>query len=74
VSGETSLFEAGKGLFAITRGQQYPRYDVSSPCFIVHNTGSVVAHQGGEVTLQVPKLRKLPFETAIIERYRRSGP
>ena len=25
----------------------------------------------GEVTLQVPKLRKLPFETAIIERYRR---
>jgi len=25
----------------------------------------------GEVTLQVPKLRSLPFETAIIERYRR---
>jgi transposase-like protein len=25
----------------------------------------------GEVTLQVPKLRTLPFETAIIERYRR---
>jgi transposase-like protein len=25
----------------------------------------------GEVTLKVPKLRKLPFETAIIERYRR---
>ncbi len=25
----------------------------------------------GEVTLQVPKLRKLPFETAIIERYKR---
>jgi putative transposase len=25
----------------------------------------------GEVTLQVPKLRRLPFETAIIERYRR---
>jgi len=24
-----------------------------------------------EVTLQVPKLRKLPFESAIIERYRR---
>ena len=28
--------------------------------------------KAGEVTLQVPKLRKLPFETAIIERYRRS--
>src|SRR5581483_7020939 len=27
--------------------------------------------QAGEVTLKVPKLRQLAFETAIIERYRR---
>jgi transposase-like protein len=27
--------------------------------------------RAGEVSLQVPKLRNLPFETAIIERYRR---
>jgi hypothetical protein len=27
--------------------------------------------KAGEVTLTVPKLRTLPFETAIIERYRR---
>jgi transposase-like protein len=27
--------------------------------------------KAGEVTLRMPKLRKLPFETAIIERYRR---
>ena len=27
--------------------------------------------KAGEVTLKVPKLRKLPFETQIIERYRR---
>jgi transposase-like protein len=27
--------------------------------------------KAGEVTRQVPKLRSLPFETAIIERYRR---
>ena len=27
--------------------------------------------KAGAVTLQVPKLRNLPFETAIIERYRR---
>jgi transposase-like protein len=27
--------------------------------------------RAGEVTLKVPKLRSLPFETAIIERYRR---
>jgi transposase-like protein len=25
----------------------------------------------GEVTLKVPKLKSIPFETAIIERYRR---
>lgn len=27
--------------------------------------------KAGEVTLRVPKLRRLPFETAIIERYKR---
>jgi putative transposase len=27
--------------------------------------------KAGEVTLKMPKLRRLPFETAIIERYRR---
>ena len=27
--------------------------------------------QAGEVKLRVPKLRRLPFETAIIERYKR---
>src|SRR5207245_7019902 len=27
--------------------------------------------KAGEVTLKVPKLRSLPFETAIIERYKR---
>ena len=27
--------------------------------------------KAGEVTLKMPKLRKLPFETFIIERYRR---
>jgi transposase-like protein len=27
--------------------------------------------RAGKITLKVPKLRKLPFETAIIERYRR---
>ncbi len=27
--------------------------------------------KAGEVTLKVPKLRTLPFETAIIQRYQR---
>jgi len=30
-----------------------------------------LATKAGEVTLKVPKLRRLPFETAIIERYKR---
>lgn len=29
--------------------------------------------KAGEVTLKMPKLRSLPFETAIIERYQRRG-
>ena len=29
--------------------------------------------KAGEVTLKVPRLRSLPFETQIIERYRRRG-
>jgi putative transposase len=29
--------------------------------------------KAGEVTLTAPKLRSLPFKTAIIERYRRWG-
>lgn len=28
-------------------------------------------NKAGEVTLQVPRLRSLPFETQIIERYKR---
>jgi len=30
-----------------------------------------LATKAGKVTLRVPKLRTLPFETAIIERYKR---
>jgi transposase-like protein len=33
--------------------------------------GRKLQTKAGEVQLKVPKLRKLPFETAIIERYRR---
>jgi len=32
--------------------------------------GRKLQTKAGEVQLKVPKLRKLPFETAIIERYR----
>jgi transposase-like protein len=41
----------------------------------VDNQGRILhqaaADESGEVTLKMPKLRKLPFETSIIERYRR---
>lgn len=30
-----------------------------------------VQTKAGEVSLKIPKLRRLPFETAIIERYKR---
>ncbi len=35
-----------------------------------HYTRSLLT-TSGEVTLRVPKLKGVPFETAIIERYRR---
>jgi putative transposase len=54
----------------ICRTQRYER----SP----KRTGTRAGHyerqletKAGEVTLKVPKLRRPPFETAIIERYRR---
>ena len=49
------------------------RYE-RTPCRQDTRTGSYnrkLQTRAGEVNLKVPKLRKLPFETAIIERYRR---
>jgi transposase-like protein len=55
---------------AICRAQRYER----SPDRVDRRAGHYerkLETQAGEVTLRVPKLRSLPFETAIIERYRR---
>jgi putative transposase len=38
---------------------------------MVDRRGDRLQTTAGEVSLKVPKLRSLPFETAIIERYRR---
>jgi putative transposase len=54
----------------ICRAQRYER----SPERADTRAGSYerkLETKAGEVTLKVPKLRRLPFETAIIERYRR---
>jgi putative transposase len=54
----------------ICRAQRYER----SPERIDTRAGHYerkLETKAGEVTLRVPKLRRLPFETAIIERYRR---
>lgn len=54
----------------ICRAQRYER----SPARVDTRAGHYerqLGTQAGEVTLKVPKLRRLPFETAIIERYRR---
>src|SRR5271167_4559796 len=54
--------------FAEPSGTNGPRHGK------IRRAGSYQRHlqtKAGEVTLKVPKLRNLPFETAIIERYRR---
>src|SRR6266480_472058 len=54
----------------LCRAEQYERTEARKDT----RAGSYQRHlqtKAGEVTLKVPKLRTLPFETAIIERYRR---
>jgi transposase-like protein len=54
----------------LCRAERYERTEARKDT----RAGSYERHlqtKAGEVTLRVPKLRTLPFETAIIERYRR---
>src|SRR5215468_6498585 len=54
----------------LCRAERYERTEARQDT----RAGSYQRHlqtKAGEVTLKVPKLRTLPFETAIIERYRR---
>src|SRR6202049_3437017 len=54
----------------LCRAERYERTEARKDT----RAGSYQRHlqtKAGEVTLKVPKLRTLPFETAIIERYRR---
>src|SRR5262249_61225675 len=56
----------------ICRAQRYER----SPDRVDSRAGHYerqLETKAGQVTLRVPKLRRLPFETAIIERYKRRG-
>ena len=54
----------------ITQAHKYERTESRADTRAGHYTRKL-ATKAGEVTLRVPKLRKLPFETAIIERYKR---
>lgn len=54
----------------ITQAHRYERTAERTDTRAGHYTRRLTT-KAGEVTLQIPKLRKLPFETAIIERYRR---
>ena len=54
----------------ITRAHRYEPTEDRADTRAGHYTRKLVT-KAGEVTLKVPKLRKLPFETAIIERYKR---
>ena len=54
----------------ITQAHRYERTESRADTRAGHYTRKLTA-KAGEVSLRVPKLRKLPFETAIIERYKR---
>jgi len=54
----------------ICRAQRYERSPDRTDTRAGHDDRQLET-KAGEVTLRVPKLRRLPFETAIIERYRR---
>ena len=54
----------------ITKAHRYERTKERADTRAGHYTRKLLT-QVGEVKLKVPKLRNLPFETAIIERYRR---
>lgn len=55
---------------SICRAQRYERSPERVDRWAGHYERKLETQAGG-VTLRVPKLRSLPFETAIIERYRR---
>ena len=54
----------------ITQAHKYERTEKRLDTRAGHYNRAL-ATKAGEVTLKVPKLRTLPFETAIIERYKR---
>lgn len=54
----------------ITQAHRYERSDKRVDTRAGHYTRKFTT-KAGEVELKMPKLRKLPFQTAIIERYRR---
>ena len=54
----------------ITQAHKYERTDTRADTRAGHYNRKLLT-TSGEVNLRIPKLRKLPFETAIIERYKR---
>ena len=54
----------------ITQAHKYERTENRADTRAGHYHRKLMT-KAGEVDLKIPKLRKLPFETAIIERYRR---
>ena len=54
----------------ITQAHRYERTESRTDTRAGHYHRKLVT-KAGEVDLQMPKLRKLPFDTAIIERYKR---
>ena len=51
----------------ITQAHKYERTESRADTRVCHDHRKLMT-KAGEVDLKIPKLRKLPFETAIIER------
>jgi putative transposase len=54
----------------LCNARRYERTEARKDCRAGHYTRTLQT-KAGEVDIRMPKLRSLPFETAIIERYRR---
>jgi putative transposase len=65
-----ALLEAEAEADQICRAQRYERSAERIDTRVGHYERKLET-KAGAVTLRMPKLRRLPFETAIIERYRR---
>lgn len=62
--------DGGRSREKLTQAARYERNEQRQGCRSGHYSRNLTT-TSGDVTLKVPKLKGISFETAIIERYRR---